>query len=98
MKRPNELNLYTIEFSISGINWNTDPDADQKFMEEIKMRPHLKVEAITIKEDKLFIKLTAEGPDRNMTSKQTAEELFEISNAVLNEVEGLSVEINESKT
>ncbi len=92
------LNSFSLSFYILGINRKTDPDADQKFLEEIKHRPHLRIEAITFQKEILFINLTAEGPNKETTSRQIAEELFEISNAILNEVEGLRVEIIENNT
>lgn len=89
----NTLHHFTVELAIRGINESSDPSAQQDFDFELSMRPHIIQKTVIWDraEHQVTIRLVTEGIDPQTTSKEMAEELFEVASALLNEIEGLHV-------
>jgi hypothetical protein len=88
-----QLNRYLVEVVINGIDLLEDPQAKQEFDYEISMRSHIYSHVSRWGENKnnLFIKIEIDSTDEITALRQTSEEIFEISNAVLNSIEGVNI-------
>jgi hypothetical protein len=88
-----DLNKFQIKLGITGINKDTDPNAEQEFDFELGMRPHILQKKILWDKDgeQLIVQLEIENANEYLASKQMVEELFEIANAVLRRIEDVIV-------
>jgi hypothetical protein len=89
------LNQYLILLLIRGIQRESNPNALEQITNEIAMRTHLKCNNIVQKEDtnEIMVEVMAWGLTKETVAKQVAEEIFEITCAVLEQPEGVSVHI-----
>ncbi len=86
---------YVIELAVCGIDVTFDPNAKQDIQDEIMARPHLDQMWIRhdIKKKQVIVCVAVDSINREVAEKQMAEELFEIVNAVLSQIDGISIKV-----
>lgn len=87
------LSQYTISLSLKGIQYDRNIDALQLISNELAMRSHLECLSIVREFGEIKAWIVAWGLTKEITAKQTAEELFEIASSVLAHPEGVSVHV-----
>lgn len=94
-----ELKKFLVELAIGGISDDTDPMAEQEFGLELDMRSHILRKNLSWDNINKFliIQVEIESINESLAASQTAEEMFEVANAILNSVDGLNVKIVRSK-
>lgn len=92
-----KLSWFIVKLSMFGIKDDTDPSADIDLLEELSFRPYLK--PIRLYWDKALrkieIEVKTEGLNEAWASDLVAEELFEVANAVLKNIEGFYINVEE---
>jgi hypothetical protein len=94
-----ELKEFLVELAIGGISDDTDPMAEQEFGLELDMRSHILRKKLSWDDinKSLIIQVEIESINESVAANQMAEEMFEVANAVLNNVNGLNVKVVRSK-
>jgi hypothetical protein len=94
-----ELKKFLVELAIGGINNDNDPMAEQEFGFELDMRPHILQKKVLWDNSKksLMIQVEIESIDESTAADQMAEEMFEVANAVLNNIDGLNIKVASSR-
>jgi hypothetical protein len=92
---PTELKWFMVRLALIGVSEQRRSEVVRDLQHELSMRPHLRNpqaywEAET---HRLIVYLEAEELEPERLAKQMMEELFEISYGVLQEIEGIHIEI-----
>ena len=94
-----KLEKFLVELAIGGISNDTDPMAEQEFGFELDMRPHILEKKLSWDDSEklLFVRVEIESINESLAAEQMKEEMFEVANAVLQNIDGLNVKVMTSK-
>jgi hypothetical protein len=96
MKNPS-LKQFVIDLSINNINCKKDINALGLLRDELKMRPHLQCSDFSLNNKgdycDISLRVIFWGVDEKSTGRQVAEELSEISCAILSHINGVNVKV-----
>lgn len=97
MNQVSKLQEFVVSLAISGVDKDADPKAMENFGEEVAMRRHLTLRQINFDNStqQLKVSVVMESLNKEMAKKQMTEEFFEIANAVLQHIEGVTIKVEE---
>ena len=95
MRDNSTLRKYSVKLAIVNVNETEDPNFVQDLTEEIAMRPHLQLIAISqdVSSHRLIVDLSLESLNQELAAKQITEELFEITNAILTYIKSVRIDV-----
>ena len=95
MKQKPSLYKYAVTVTVSGIDREADPDFLQDFRHGVVMRDHLTLLDIIFLEpvERLVAKVLVKATAEERAGRGVADELFEISNAMLRNIDGVSIHV-----
>ncbi len=92
-----KLNKYSAKVAVLNVDESKEPNLIKNFTEVIRARPHLRL--LTISYNFVLKQVTTdiefESLNKDIASKVAAEELFEIANAILLNIQGVSIKVLE---
>lgn len=96
-KHFHELKHFIVRLALFGVKKENDPNAVADFEEELRMRPHIREFRVTWenKSQPVDFEVVVEGVTEDDASKDIAEELWEVAAGLLNDVEGMHVEVKQ---
>ncbi len=92
---PAELKWFTVRLAILGVSEQNASEVTRDLQRELSMRPHLRNPRVFWEAEtrRLIVCIEAEELESERLAKQMMEELFEISYGVLQEIEGVHIEV-----